>query len=560
MMCAISDFKCKANSCTKHYTGEKDRVFFLTETLGVGEEVLWDFLGWLDFGRLSFTKFCEQTTHIYHSVNPLCANFVSNRTFIDLFFSWVVCFDFDFRDEIDPFCGHDPVCLACDGTHIGISIKHLLLKEPITEPELQDHVPSSHTGMDRTFLPYGEKGDMTWKAVFEMRRCVVRVRQFLKDECKKLLTGEDDLNARLSGMTEVEQVKERERVATEYRKNRELLVECLAWGGVSGYLDFLTLFLDRSVHSSVVKVSGRIIKLLLSIDTAVTTVIPFRYLDHLKECCDAVEAGEITSQQLYEMEGYSKEFSELIQASMLHNCTEVVIQFLRCLMTFVTDVHKNDRLVPDASPIPFTYNPVAGTAYYFTEHGCKLRECGVYDLKETDKVDRGDPNTCQKYFPQVSYGGFGYMFLFFCPLHGHCYGFHMIQGGEGRKDPFSALFKYKPSPPKEVFYDFACQLQEYSLNREPEFFKWVRFWHDLFHGVNHKCQPAFKSTRVNGLGGVNSEVCEQFNSYMKSIKFTGSSLSQVHFVLFSQFMIFRWNRAKTTAFQAVANTSLRGIV
>ena len=39
---------------------------------------------------------------------------------------------------------------------------------------------------------------------------------------------------------------------------------------------------------------------------------------------------------------------------------------------------------------------------------------------------------CNKIYPSVSYGGYGYMFIWFCPIHGHTYGFHLIAGGEGR--------------------------------------------------------------------------------------------------------------------------------
>ena len=77
---------------------------------------------------------------------------------------------------------------------------------------------------------------------------------------------------------------------------------------------------------------------------------------------------------------------------------------------------------------------------------------------------------CNKDFPSVSIGGCGYMFLWFCGQHGHCYGFHLISGGEGRKDPFCSLYKYMKDMPKDVFYDFTCNLSEYALNREPDLF------------------------------------------------------------------------------------------
>ena len=53
-----------------------------------------------------------------------------------------------------------------------------------------------------------------------------------------------------------------------------------------------------------------------------------------------------------------------------------------------------------------------------------------------------------KNFPNVSFGGYGYMFLFLCPIHGHCYGFHLISRGEGRKDAFSVMYKYMETPPQ----------------------------------------------------------------------------------------------------------------
>ena len=110
----------------------------------------------------------------------------------------------------------------------------------------------------------------------------------------------------------------------------------------------------------------------------------------------------------------------------------------------------------------------------------------------------------------------------------------LLGEGEGRRDGFSSLFKYKKTMPKELFYDFACKLSEYALNREPELFKNTRFWHDLFHALGHLCGWNFKSGRVIGLDSINTEICEQVNSFLQCIKYTGSHLSQEHFVsLFS---------------------------
>ncbi len=150
------------------------------------------------------------------------------------------------------------------------------------------------------------------------------------------------------------------------------------------------------------------------------------------------------------------------------------------------------------------------------------------------------------------------MMLMFCPIHGHLYGFHLIYGAEGRKDAFAAIYKYKPTAPKEFFYDFACNLSEYCLNREPRFFCCTRFWMDLFHGVTHKCGKAFKSQRVAALKGVNTEICEQFNSYLQCIKYTGSHLSQPNLMLFTQFMGYLWNKDKDLRCQQIHKVLLAG--
>ena len=68
---------------------------------------------------------------------------------------------------------------------------------------------------------------------------------------------------------------------------------------------------------------------------------------------------------------------------------------------------------------------------------------------------------CTKNFPGISYG---YLFLWFCPMHGHSYGFHLIAGGEGRKDPLASLFK---SAPKDVFYDFSADIKKEKTVKHP---------------------------------------------------------------------------------------------
>ena len=157
----------------------------------------------------------------------------------------------------------------------------------------------------------------------------------------------------------------------------------------------------------------------------------------------------------------------------------------------------------------------------------------------------------------MSMGGYGYIFLWFCGQHGNCHGFHLISGGEGLKDPFCSLYKYMKDMPKDVFYDFACNLSEYAFNREPDFF-FNSFLACLFHSITHLCGPNFKSGRVLGLDGINTEISEQVNGYLQCAKYTASHLSQEHLMFFMQFFLYLLNKDKSQTFKKQAAIAIAG--
>lgn len=289
---------------------------------------------------------------------------------------------------------------------------------------------------------------------------------------------------------------------------------------------------------------------LLSGDQPLSTFFPHRFHESLLNMCISMYEG--TEHDIRFLKDVGIELYDLIELVQGNPSAEYVASFILEVLLMIRKVHDHDIAPDKAEPIAGTYDPSKGTAYYFTDHGQQLRRQPDYGFKSegktTDTKNELDDD-CTKIYPGISFGGFGSCQFIFCPKHYHCYGFHLIYGSEGRKDPFSALYKYKPSPPEEFFYDFACNLSEYCLNREPAFFCCTRFWHDLFHGINHVCGEGFKSDRVTGLQGLNTEVCEQFNSFLQCVKYTGSHLTQVHFMLFAQFMIFLWNRDKTERFE-----------
>ena len=68
----------------------------------------------------------------------------------------------------------------------------------------------------------------------------------------------------------------------------------------------------------------------------------------------------------------------------------------------------------------------------------------------------------------------------------------------------------------------------------------------------------FKSGRVLGLEGINTEICKQVNAYLQCIKYTASHLTQEHFVFFIQFFLYLLNTGKTQKYKKQANIAIAG--
>lgn len=530
MECRYFNLKCTTGCCEESFqeVAKEKGIFFSSSKTAAADEVGWDFVSLVKTTKISFTAYCNDVTRRYTTNSITVTSFMSPNTFIKWFFAWLAAFKIDFRKEIDPWCKYNPKVLACDGTHIGVSTKNLQLEKPVTRCDKDEDLHSLHRRNDRVLFPNRSE------------------RRHLMYLCKK----------------ELKKIKPQEMLdqAIEDEKNRLLLQQL---GGMDADLfDFIQEFVERRQHEEVVYSQARLLHMLVG-DAAMSSAVPFNSHDIIREACRQLSMNRPCNQLLEDLNKYCSEISSMFKVAIRHDCLNMCTNFVMYLVDRIEEIHAVNRPAPAANPIPGTYNPSSGVAYYFTPTGEQLREMPNYSVQGNSRVDNYDDHpdvqdACTKNYPMVSYGGFGYIFLWFCPIHGHCYGFHLIAGGEGRKDPFSSLFKYKEQMPQNLFYDFACQLNEYCLNREPELFKETRFWHDLFHALGHKCGWNFKSGRVTGMEGINSEICEQVNAFLQCVKYTASHLSQEHFVFFLQFFIYLLNKDKTARFQRQAGVALAG--
>ena len=172
--------------------------------------------------------------------------------------------------------------------------------------------------------------------------------------------------------------------------------------------------------------------------------------------------------------------------------------------------------------MPNIYDPESSFAYYLTPHGNQLRRLPkfVKDKQDKESDDRTftskktADNLCTKNSTPITQE-WSRLFLWFCPIHGHCYGFQIFKGAEELNDAFPSAVKHMTKAHRELDYDFSCSDLEKSLNRDSSFFSQTRFWFDIFHSFNHRCRDNHKCADVPGLLHTNTSICEQFNSYFK---------------------------------------------
>jgi hypothetical protein len=94
-------------------------------------------------------------------------------------------------------------------------------------------------------------------------------------------------------------------------------------------------------------------------------------------------------------------------------------------------------------------------------------------------------------------------------IHQRVIGFHIIKHGEGRRDAIIPVYRFKETAPKATWYDYACGIEESSLNWLPEYFIHTQYFHDAFHGVSHQCCDVLTSARLPIYTSLNTSLMEQ---------------------------------------------------
>ena len=483
----------------------------------------WEFVDTVMATKQTFRGFVTCYINRYRRSNPDAPSFMSTQTFIDWFFAWASHMNIEFREKCH-WCGDQSPLVACDGTKIGIGLRNAFV-EPIETTTNNKAIPTPNRRYDRTFIT---NLDPKNSGIFK------EARMLLKKISNDILHPASNPSADSNAV--------------------DALMAILPEASVPA---FTRMNFDPSASLQVKKAYAKVFKL-LSQDASVDALIPLAETDGVIAFCRKCFSKKASESEYLafceKMWFVCPEFVELLRQELVSfkEVKNSAVTLLHYCALFVEDYHQTD-IEPEAPVVlPNTYNPARfGRAYYFESHGCQIRKNRNFsmDTQSAKNFDDVPNDNCQKRFPQVNKKGTCYLFLFFCPIHGHCLGFHVITGSEGRKDPAAALYTHMEKAPKAVFYDFACSLSEYCHNRESGYFKDTKFFHDVFHGFTHVCSQAFRCNRLPIYDSANTSICEQFNSFLQKLKSSSKLMTQSHFMFYVQFFIHIWNMKKKEAFE-----------
>ena len=505
--------------------GSNESVHFFTKLTGAGDEIAYEFIDLVLKCSTTFSAYCDIKSTQYKRINDKSASFMSNNTFIYWWFSWISKFNIDFRIPCK-LCKFKPNMLAADGTKIGINVSNSNIL-PIETPTDQTAIDPCHRRNERAFISYTQGAkDAKEKA---------RSRDHILYHCKRAL-GTLGTNNELP-------------IEDEMTRNDKLLEHV-----DEAFRPLLHLFIYHQYSVRLGKKLAILFKILSS-NHSLSSVLPFRYLQDFQLTLTALRLNpNLNNAEINKVAVFSPEIKDVLLNAKGTPVMNDAIAFFEHLIERVEAIF-HDCKEPDAiNPKHDSYNPSKfGRAYYFTPHGQQIRDIPVYTMGSSGNYDdepaRADER-CNKKYPEVGRRGTTYLFLWFDPQHyGHCYGYHMIPGSEGRKDPACSAYAFMESAPLEMFYDFSCQLEEYCLNREPGFWKRTRFFHDTFHGFCHSCAIVYTSSRLRILRKANTEICEQTNAFLQHIKYSVRGMSLNRFNHFMQFILHIWSQKKCENFR-----------
>ncbi|XP_066924458.1 uncharacterized protein [Clytia hemisphaerica] len=509
--CDLFKLVCSTGKCCLRWDGLFENIFRISQQICIVEELCWEYIDMVCTSKTTFASFrqCIDNNYKRHRSPKY---FMSAKTFLKLFFSWASHQPRDLNRQCN-WCGESPQVLACDATKIGILSQNIDIN-PIEACESRQVLPTETRRNNRCFLAFSPKSKDESDEQYKNRLRTIRdSRNYLKTWTSN--STEDKLTP------------------LEHLDCRKQLLSVLP----QKVKPFFSRYINQQMSIVQLKAAKRVMHL-LSFDAPVRAFLPKQLVPIMETM---VMEKHARTGLLRECQKFNIALSNLLAAFNDRFLDSDVLSLIEYLLERVRSVPEPD--IPPCEVIPNDPSK-SGRFYYFRKDGAQIRKNRNFEIGK-GKIHDDEPTTssCSKRYPIVAPRGTSFLFLWFCPAHGFCYGGHIVNGSEGRKDAACSLFQFLETAPEGLFYDFACGFEEYSLNRESGYFSNTRFFHDLFHRYGHNCSPMYSTKSLIGMT-YNTSICEQFNSFLQCVKASCKHMSQEHFVFYVKFFIDIWNTKK----------------
>lgn len=380
----------------------------MTRNTALAWELAWEFVELVSIASMTFSGFCRYMTSVYRRNFPDSRAFMDNKTFTKSWFGWASCLSIEFRTPCK-WCGWDPPILAGDGTAVGFPKSRADIS-PVEKRQDIAPIQTPHRRNDRTFLKNADQ------------------RIHLKYICDKFRNDNMDFLA-----PEVEIIRTRALIDCCPDECKAALDVLLQQQGTLEQLQSLAALFR-----------------LLSYEASLTALLPVMAVPALS---NYLEGNFDQAELLRILQKCCPELGRVVQYFGAPVLPADVKSLLKHIVERVVTICNNSPAPEPADPIPGSYDPGRlGRFYYFRPDGCQIRSGRPFSIDRSSGPnaefdDRPDVGICSKQYIKAPSRGSTFLFTWLCPSHGHCYGAHVVSGGEGRKDPSFSLFTHKETAP-----------------------------------------------------------------------------------------------------------------
>ena len=128
-------------------------------------------------------------------------------------------------------------------------------------------------------------------------------------------------------------------------------------------------------------------------DAAISSVVPFPSHQVITMACIALKFHNVLDEEiLKDVKSFNKQIAKFFHLAQVNDCVDIVTSFILELIDVTVKVHQDDQIFQPPSPIPGSYNPPSGTAYYFSLIGEQLYSMPDFQVNKTSTKKNYDDN------------------------------------------------------------------------------------------------------------------------------------------------------------------------